>query len=91
MYLGLPQVEFGIISFPYRPGKVEYPGFGFKGKAEASAKVSMIDLNVLAAVSAPACIGQHIEVGILANQVAILHCSDGKLGNILAFLIKSSE
>ena len=46
----LPQVKFCIISFTNCPGKIKNTGFCFKSKPKTAAKISIIDVSVLAII-----------------------------------------
>ena len=82
MYFGLTQVQLGIIALAHSPGKIEDPGFGFKGKTQSRSKISIIDTIILAIVSTPSKIDECIEKRILTHQVSVLRGKNGELRKV---------
>src|SRR6185295_10135695 len=91
MNLRLPQIQFCIVSFSYRPGDIKYSRFYIKRKTCARSEIGITDICILAIIPAPAPVGKHIKIGVGVQQKPVFNSTYRVLRKILALFIKSTQ
>lgn len=90
MNLRLSKVKLNITSLTNRPRKIKNTHPCFKSKSHTGSKVGIAGIGILTVITTPAAISESIEIRVLPNQVSKLRSTNHKLGQVLAFFIKTS-